>query len=342
MPLLLAHPLKSSNIVNKKKITLIASIVFTIALLAVLFYFTSPAKIYNAIQKVGWQFVFIGFGFHATAYLFRTFVLWLFFKDDDIGYFKLLKIHFVHNFYVHVIPASLGELSFPLLLKDKVAMSKSLSVLIISRLFIMGLTVLLFLVSVYVVFDLSSFFTLKFKNSYYIIVCATLFFAFLFITRKKIFALASKISIMKKIIGKLKKLFAEIKENGQKLTQPAFILKVTAASLVSIFLIAGYYITILKGLNMDYDIYQILFVSSIGMAFIILPIKSVGGFGTTEGSWAIGLILLGTTETEAIGAGFVIHIFALLNVLVLFLLGINYKKAFQKNQINSSKVEQKT
>ena len=71
------------------------------------------------------------------------------------------------------------------------------------------------------------------------------------------------------------------------------------------------------------------------MPFLILPIKSIGGFGTTEGSWAIGLILLGITKKSAIQAGFVIHIFALINVIFLFLIGIIYvyfnKKIKRKN-----------
>jgi len=70
------------------------------------------------------------------------------------------------------------------------------------------------------------------------------------------------------------------------------------------------------------NFWQAIFISSIGIAFLILPIKSIGGFGTSEGSWAIGMVLLGFNKTTGIQTGFVTHFFALMNVILLFLFGL--------------------
>ena len=80
------------------------------------------------------------------------------------------------------------------------------------------------------------------------------------------------------------------------------------------------------------NLLQIVFISSIGIAFIIIPIRSIGGFGTTEGIWTIGMLLLGFDKEIAIQSGFTVHLIVLFNVLIFFLIGLLFKYLINKSR----------
>lgn len=191
---------------------------------------------------------------------------------------------------------------------------------------------LLFLVSLFFLFDILK--QIQFELN------RPLVFLFLFLImcmgflivrfRKIIFEFFIEIRYFKKLQNKILNALKEIKNKIKKLRTPIFFIKVIAISFLSIMGIVMFYIIILYGLNIRLNVFQVIFVSSIGLVFLVLPVKSIGGFGTTEGSWAIGLMLLGFSKEIAIKAGFVIHIFALLNVTILFIIGILFRFLYYK------------
>lgn len=312
-----------------KAFNLIASIFFSAFLLVILFRFISLGEIGIAIKRVGLQFICVGFVFHVLANVFRAAVLWMFFQKEKLSYYEILKTHFVHNFFVHLIPASIGELSFPVLLKKKVPMEKSFSVLLISRLMLMTLTILLFLISIYKLFGFNLFLNFGYSGKILIYSCLAGILLISLVIKSQILSIISRLNMFNVFNEKFRYFIQQINENGKKLFNPLFLCAIVIFSLMSILSIAGYFISILEGLEMEYDLFQVLFVSSIGVATTILPVKSIGGFGTTEGAWAIGLVILGAGKEAAVEAGFVIHLFALLNVSILFFCGLDFSKKVQ-------------
>lgn len=85
-------------------------------------------------------------------------------------------------------------------------------------------------------------------------------------------------------------------------------------------------------MQIELNFLEVLFVMSINVAFLVLPVKSIGGFGTTEGAWALGLMVIGVAKETAIGAGFAIHILALLNVVLLFVVGFLWQSLAKKKK----------
>jgi len=318
--------------VNKKYLSSILSLVFTLLLLFFLFKYISFTEIITSLKNIPFKFIILGFIAHLIAYLFRVLFLFIFLKDEKVLFTSLLSTHFIHNLYSHLIPASLGELSFPFLLKKKISMVKSFSALLILRLITTGLSILLFVVSLFFLFEIFEHIQFQLKNP---IIFLFLFLimglgVFVFRFRKNALEFLTKIRYLKKLQNKILNVLKEIKNEIQKLRSPIFLMKVIALAFFSIMGIVLFYIIILKGLHIYLNVFQVIFVSSIGLFFLVLPVKGVGGFGTTEGSWAIGLILLGVTKKSAIEAGFAIHIYALMNVLFLFFIGIiiRYFKVF--------------
>lgn len=321
---------------KKRFVSLVLSVLLTAGLLVLLLRSVSSKEIVEALGSVPVKIVVLGFLCHAAAYFFRTWAMLLFFRGSRVGYGYLLRIHFLHNFYVHVVPASLGELSFPILTKDRLKVEKSLSVLLISRLLIMGVTLLLFLVSLFLIFG-SHIIQFRLGSGYYLIGGIVLIFTALICLRKPLFNLLQRIGPIAKIATKVRAVLLQVRDELTKFRDVGFTLKATGLSALSILCIAFFYLLVLNSLGHSLHLLEIVFVSSIGMAFIILPVKSLGGFGTTEGAWTIGLLLLGLTKENSIEAGFVIHLLSLVNVLFLFAVGMLMRMASRlkrKQRIN--------
>ena len=320
-----------------KNKSFIASFIFTIIVIVFIFKYISLDDIINAVNSVQIKYILIGFIFHFLAYFFRTLVFYSFLTKENVNFNYLLQIHFIQNFYVHIIPASLGEFSFPLLLKKRIDMTKSFSVLVISRIISLALILFLFLTSGIYLFNFLKIIDLK-SNIYTLLNYSGLIL--LIVVLFIIFTIKSKINIQKiiinnkilnKINSKFIKIHTKIKSEMFQLKNVGFIVKIIFYSLLALLCSMTFSIILLKGINIELNIFQVIFVSSIGVAFLILPIKSIGGFGTTEGSWAIGLMLFGISKQTALQAGFVVHIFALINVVFFFLIGIIFNTINNRN-----------
>ena len=310
---------------KNKRTTFILSSLFTIILLVILILNVEYKQVIVDLQKVSFNYILPAFIFHFLAYFFRTWSFHLFTKKGVIKFGTLLNVHLIHNFYVHVIPASLGELSFPLLLKNKLKTSESLSILFISRFVSMLVTVILFIISILIIFDISQFITFDIQKWFLLFFLFISILIVLFYFHRKIISFLKKNKFLRKAIEKGFTLLNTMKNDAVRLKNPRTLLFFLFSITMSILSIAFFFMFILRGLDIELNLFQILFISSIGVAFILLPIKSIGGFGTTEGAWTIGLMLLGFSKEISISTGFVVHIYALVNVLIFFSIGLIIK-----------------
>ena len=281
------------------------------------------------------KFFLLGFLFHLSAYIFRSIILYLYLKKYKINFAHLLSVHFIHNLYSHVVPASLGELSFPILLKKRISISKSISVLIVLRILTSMITIFLFVFSLIVLFSYRDILKINLSKTnvfLYIIIIIVLFIS---IFRQHIFNKLKKVKIFRNLISKFINVTKIIRDEIVKLKEPKFLIENISFALLSNMSIILFYFIIFHNLGIDLNFYQIIFVSSIGLAFLILPIKSIGGFGTTEGSLALGLVLVGINKQLAIQTGFVVHIIALMNVFLLFSIGILMRFLFSEKNVQA-------
>ncbi len=306
---------------KKKYRSFIFSAIFTIAILVVLLMNVKVNEIIQTIQQIPFLYILAGFVFHLLTYLFRIIVFKKFFQHEKISFFQLTHVHFVHNFYVHFVPASLGEFSFPILLKNKVNTEKSFSILVLTKLITLALTILLFFISLIEIIDLS---IINYQwNSAHLLFALVILISGLIIYRVRfqLYAFFQRSKLGNKIIAKVKGFLKATKFQLKKFKHLWFTIFVIGNTLISMFSVAFFYLILLWGMQIELNLLEIFFVMSINIAFLVLPIKSIGGFGTTEGAWTIGLMICGIAKSPAIQAGFAIHIFALINVTIFFLTG---------------------
>jgi len=130
-----------------------------------------------------------------------------------------------------------------------------------------------------------------------------------------------KLPILNKISCKIHNIILNIKIIIKDLSFKKFILLIIITMLYILFLALFYHI-ILQKINLSFNLIQLLFIMSIQVAILILPIKTFGGFGTSEGSWMIGMMALGIDKKIALETGFTIHLISLLSAFIFFIVGL--------------------
>ncbi len=303
---------------NKKNlIYLVITIVFILLILINI----NLNDILKSIQIIGLKTIFLCLLVHFCVYALRCLTMSIF-LHKNISFFYLLNAHFVHNFYLSIIPASLGELSLPILLEKFVPKSKSFSILLITRFINLLIIIVLFIISIILIFRDMIYIKLDFNKLLILIFTIILILLLLYIFYKiKLY----KLPFLNKIFSKIYNIILNIKIIIKDLSFTKLILLIIITLLYILFLALFYYI-ILQKINISFNLIQLIFIMSIQVAILILPIKTFGGFGTSEGSWMIGMMALGIDKKIALETGFTIHLISLLSAFIFFIIGLLGKK----------------
>jgi len=320
---------------RKRLASLVLSLLLTVGLLGWIFQHIDLPSVLRALARVPAGHIALGFLCHAAAYLLRARAMHLFFASRGLGLAEVWANHLVHNFYVHVVPAGLGELSMSLLLKHKVPVASSLSVLLVTRVAILLASFGLFAVSVFAVVGPRAGAEWDFRLWVPLVLGMVLLAWASWRARGLVAGLLERFGPGRALLGKARKFLGAFRDELARLRVPGAPWRLMGATLASVLLVALYFVSILRGLGIETNVFETLFVSALGMAFMILPIKSVGGFGTIEGTWIVGLMILGLEKTLAIEAAFAVHLFALANVLVLFFIGLAVKRIFYRQNASA-------
>jgi hypothetical protein len=124
--------------------------------LLVIFYVVSkldPPVIFQTFRNIDYRWLALSLAVYLLNYLFRTLRFSHLLNLRIIPFRKLLGVTSLHGMYLYLMPAKTGEVSYPLLLKDRlgVSLAQSTATLIVARFFDFA-TLALFLPLVLIVF----------------------------------------------------------------------------------------------------------------------------------------------------------------------------------------------
>jgi len=297
--------------------------VLTVAITLVCIYIilvnVDTERLSRTFRTIPWYVFTASLSVHFLAYIFRALVFLKLLEKEKLGFRFVLLNHCIHNFYVHVVPASLGELSFPYLLRNRVSQGKSLLAVVVSRLVSMIFFVGLLLLSVLFIDKLAKYPEVQTAAGV--------------LTGMGALALAATGVLRRQFLAVLERLKVArnrwLQKTGEQASH-AFTYLASQKSLKSIGLLSLYTLLSVLAVTLHFKIlfhqlgyalslWEILFVSSIEIIFIVIPVKSIGGFGTVEGALTMGLLMLGFELERNIETSFVIHLITLFNVTLLFL-----------------------
>ncbi|MGE5473057.1 MAG: lysylphosphatidylglycerol synthase transmembrane domain-containing protein [Ignavibacteriales bacterium] len=322
---------------KKKSVTVIISIIITIISFYILFSIVDIKKLIISMKNINFEYFFIGVIFYLVTYIFRSLRFYVYLKEKKIKYLSILFITFLHQFYYRIMPIKTGEISFIYILKknNNVSIGESGVILLAIR--------VLEVIALGIIFLVSSIFIsnkeITLENICVSIIVIAIFILFLLF-------LPRIISIISNIAISLNK-----KNDNQILIKISNILNImedkfheVVASKVKLievlFLSLGLWLTLyfsmffwIKALNIDFSFSKTIVGSLLAVLTTILPVTGIGGFGTTEAGWAVGLTILGMSNKDAISSGIANNLFSFIIICVLGLIGhFLFFKADKMNQ----------
>lgn len=261
-------------------------------------------KIAQFLRKAPGALLMVAFVFYVFTFVLRAFRWKLMLYEVPFG--KLFSVVAIHTMANNLYPARTGELSFIYLLGG-LGRERLFSVLLLAR--------FMDILCIGVIFSFSVLF-LTVDKAYWLLFPLTVVFsavlvAFLFV--------AEKFIPERGFLGGVKLFFLNTKE--ALLSLKNYVPAVFAASLLIwiVKYIAFYFLTlsVFKSFGLAVSFWQAVFGVSFSELTTVLPIHSVGGYGTFEAGWTGAYVILGFSRKVAVTSGFLFHTLLLLFSIIL-------------------------
>ena len=307
----------------KKSVKFIISAIISIILVYFLFTKINIKELYKVLTQVNPILLFESFLLYLILIVFRTIRFRILLKNS-ISFLELIPIICKHAFLKVLVPFKIGELSFVYLLKKKKhCVGKSLSSLIVARIFdfsiFIGVFILIIILS-------NKFIGIKFFSEL-IPYAIIMFFGLIICLILVIFSPELIIKLLKKLnFNKLINLISPFKELKSKhLLTKTFIVSLIIY-FISIF--ATYLLLLSTGFSLPLNIFIITITLSTLSGF--LPINGVAGLGTVEAVIALTLSYFGYSTADSIILGFSIHILQIFFVILVGIIGWTFPNTKRK------------
>ena len=280
----------------------------SLAVLAVFTYFLVEYGVFFKLKEIVLslrpEYLALSLLFYLATYIFRAVRFSVMFPD--ISVLELSAVMAVHTFFNNVLPFRSGEASFPIILRKLFGVDIAISsvALLFARVLDIFSLSLLFSVSAFAV-------ATKNKGLLWIpLLISVVLLGTLFLGAKAVKKLKNRFSIL----GNISSFFHGFISLNSSLLLFLFSLLTWLFKFVS-------FLFILKAGDVELSFFQTVFSSTFGELTSILPVHSVGGFGTYEAGLTGGFKLLGIKTDRALTVAFYFHIVLLSMSAVLAGLG---------------------
>ncbi len=261
-------------------------------------------KLLCFLENTSWKLLFLAFIFYILSFALRAFRWKL--MINTVPFSRLFSVVAIHTLSNNIYPARTGEFSFLYLLKE-FNKEKLLSMLFLARFMDIICIGIIFTLSV-AFLAMNRVYWLLFPMTISVIVLLSLFLVILekFIPEKGIFI-------------KVKDFFLNTKEAFFSLKAYVFSVFIASFFIWIIKYIAFYFIalSVFKSFGIEVSFWQTVFGVSFSELTTVLPVHSIGGYGTFEAGWTGAYIILGFERKIAVTSGFIFHTLLLLFSIIL-------------------------
>ncbi len=285
------------------------------------------AELFKSVATPHWKWLMIGFiCYSVTTYLrAKRWHMLVYPKQSEVMMMSLTSFHTLLN---NVLPARLGELTYIYYLKKlgQVSVLTGTATLLIARFYDLLALILCFSLGLLWVWTQIQVSLIKFLIAFVIMVPLFLgilihFFSSTGYARfalgvRRVFNLRS--ASLDKILDLGQKLVDEMSKIAHGSKRPVLFLFSIGIWLVKNFA----FLCILWGVGFNIFTWNnMLFGSAFSELTTVLPIHGLAGFGTVEGGWTLGFLLLGLPKELVISSGFAFHIILLQFSFVIGMFG---------------------
>ena len=272
-----------------------SSLFVSAVILAVFSYFLYEYEVFQQLKRIvrelSLPFLALSLLLYTLTYYFRAKRFTVFFPQIETK--DLAAVMAVHTFFNNLLPFRSGEASFPIILKKLFGVEGVISsaALVVARLFD--------LLSLSILFTLATF-GVAAANRKFLAVSLILTGAIL-LTLAAGFKL---LKFLKKRFGFASALFFFFSE----FKSARNLLMVFLYSLLNWLTKFTAFYLIMRAGNLKFNFFQTTFAATFGELTTVLPIHSIGGFGTYEAGLVGGFALLGFKGSYALTVAFYFHL----------------------------------
>ncbi len=313
---------------------LLLSLPVTVGIVWLLLWLTgvSPRVILRTLGGISPAALLVGLALHVGAYLLRAVRFRVLLRTGDASVPSLFGIVTVHNLLNHFLPFRVGELSYVLLVRSLhgVALSEGVGTLAVCRIMDLMAFALFYPCAVGVLY-LRNF---DFPPYVWTVLAAVV--PLFFVLAGLLLLVAVK---GETLVGRLRGLLDRLPAGGRRLagrilpgleeTARGFrrmgigtYLGTFCLSLAILGLVYGVGYVLLAGMGFPMRMELVVFCSTLSYLGLLLPIYSLGGFGTVEAGWTAGCLMAGYSKEMGLASGFSFHIVVLGYVSLLGLVGL--------------------
>ncbi|MCA9935336.1 MAG: flippase-like domain-containing protein [Ardenticatenaceae bacterium] len=312
---------------GKRPFTTLVSLLFSLLVIVYIVWRTDWTAVQDTFASLNWVWLLLALFVFLINYVLRTIRFQLLLYSQHIPFYHLLSVISLYGMYNYLLPAKSGEISYPILLKQRLSipLSESVSTLVVARFFDFA-AIALFLPVVLILFwqDLPAWLTISsliFSAIMYTATAAGRWLLRRTVTSSFVPTMAENGSWVAKLRHTLQNVLVGLRLIDEKDCYWQ-LLSLTIGIWLCVY--TNFFLIVLSmGYLMGYI--QIIVVSIMMVPLTLLPFQGVANLGTHEVGWVTAFRLFGYSETAALNIAVGSHAILLLFVLCLgaggFLLG---------------------
>lgn len=296
-----------------------ASLAFALAVLILVYLLPqlNLTLLKNLFVESDVSLLFLSGFFYLLTIPLRAFRFLLILPQKKITFWQMTGISAVHAFFLSLLPARLGELSYVRMIHSRgICLSRNVGSLVVAR--IIDILVIFFL---FFLFSWETLLSHGFLTLGFSALCILGLIVALFTPGKILSLLVSMAAYIphKKIRDKILSFLNKIQENITGISPQMFLsLFFLGLCIWGSAFVFNY--VFLLAIDIHVNPLVALGIFTVILFLSMLPIYPPGGFGAIEGTWSAGLIAAGIFTETAIAAAFAIHGFQLLLIVLATIL----------------------
>ena len=316
------------NKVKKQTLTKILAVVVTVGLLTILFSQINLSDIIATLTSIDPVYILMGFILYLCSYFFKTLRFYIL-LNNKVSIKHLFSIVCIHNMANNILPARTGEISYVYLSNKlhNIPLGEGVASLIVARVFDFATISFLFFLSTMLIRDLPEVVSRIIWIPAVLLVFVLLFFFaiafFVEYSLETIRRVADRINALQfSLVQYLLRNVDETLQSYKSMKSKRLFGGVFVASImIWCFQYSMLYI-LANAMNIHLAFWCMIFALTFAFFTTVLPIQTIGGFGTIEGGWALGFMIMGISKEMAISSGFGFHAILLGFALVIGAFGL--------------------
>ena len=308
---------------KRENIAKLSAVIITLILVAILLSQISIGDVAKTLTRIEPIYLIIGFVLCIFTYFLRALRFHVL-LNNKISINSLFKIVCVHNMINRVLPARTGEVSYVYLIKRRhdIPTGEGIASLMVARMFDFITISLFFFVAAVNIKDLPEIIgKIIWIIAGFMVLLVLLIVWFVYFGNNFIGAIKRIVSILNiehfNAIQYLLRKGEETAQSFETIKSKRVVVWTIAISIGIWLAMYLFFYLLIYAFGMDLTLFEIIIIASFGVLLPLLPFYGMGGFGTTEATFAVLMISFGVMKELAICTSFGLHIISLVYTLVL-------------------------